>query len=114
MNDQQRDEVARILQTVAADGLLGSRDLDVALDAIEAALMPKITHPAVIVWIDHTLRPKLRDQEWMQQHLHLLKVGHDQGDPIEKIVATVIASAVTVAAGMKIDKSGRDISAEGN
>lgn len=34
----RRDEVARILEMVAADGLPGPRDIDVALDAIEAAL----------------------------------------------------------------------------
>lgn len=34
----RRDEVARILEIVATDGLPGPRDLDVAIDAIEAAL----------------------------------------------------------------------------
>ena len=33
-----RDEVARILGIVAKDGLPGPRDMDVALDAIEAAI----------------------------------------------------------------------------
>lgn len=38
LTGDRRDEVARILRIVAADGLPGPRDLDVALDAIEAAL----------------------------------------------------------------------------
>lgn len=33
-----REEIARILEIVARDGLPGPRDLDVALDAIESAL----------------------------------------------------------------------------
>jgi len=33
-----RDELARILEIVAKDGLEGPRDLDVALDAIEAVI----------------------------------------------------------------------------
>lgn len=33
-----RDEVARILEIVAKDGLPGPRDLDVALDAIGCAI----------------------------------------------------------------------------
>lgn len=36
--EEQREEVARILEMVAKDGLPGPRDLDVALDAIEAGL----------------------------------------------------------------------------
>lgn len=36
--EQEREDVASILETVAADGLPEPRDLDVALDAIEAAL----------------------------------------------------------------------------
>lgn len=36
--EEQRDEIARILETVAKDGLPGPRDLDVALDAIEGTL----------------------------------------------------------------------------
>lgn len=38
MTEAQREEIARILEIVARDGLPGPRDLDVALDAIEAAL----------------------------------------------------------------------------
>lgn len=38
MTDDQRDEIARILETVAADGLPDPRDLDVALDAIGCVL----------------------------------------------------------------------------
>lgn len=34
----RREEIARILEIVAKDGLPGPRDLDVALDAIEAAM----------------------------------------------------------------------------
>ena len=37
-SETERDEVARILEIVARDGLPEPRDLDVALDAIEAAL----------------------------------------------------------------------------
>lgn len=36
--DEQRAEVARVLEIVAKDGLPGPRDLDGALDAIEQAL----------------------------------------------------------------------------
>lgn len=35
----RRDEVARILEIVAKDGLPGPRDLDAALDAIEQAYL---------------------------------------------------------------------------
>lgn len=40
MTEDERDEIARILEIVAKDGLPEPRDLDVALDAIEAALSP--------------------------------------------------------------------------
>lgn len=39
MTEWQRDEVAKILEVVARDGLPGPRDLDVALDAIEFAIV---------------------------------------------------------------------------
>lgn len=39
LTGERRDEIARILETVAKDGLPGPRDLDVALDAIESAYM---------------------------------------------------------------------------
>ena len=35
---KRRDEVARILEMVANDGLSGPRDVDVAIDAIESAM----------------------------------------------------------------------------
>lgn len=35
MTEEQRSEIARILETVAKDGLPSPRDLDAALDAIE-------------------------------------------------------------------------------
>lgn len=38
MTDEQREEIAAILEQIAANGLPGPRDLDVALDAIEATL----------------------------------------------------------------------------
>lgn len=38
MTPSQREEIAKILETIARDGLPGPRDLDVALDAIEAAM----------------------------------------------------------------------------
>jgi len=38
MTTELREELARILEMVAKDGLPGPRDLDVALDAIEAAI----------------------------------------------------------------------------
>lgn len=37
-SETQREEIARILEIIAEDGLPEPRDLDVALDAIEAAL----------------------------------------------------------------------------
>lgn len=40
LTESQREEIARILETVAKDGLPGPRDLDVALDAIGCALRP--------------------------------------------------------------------------
>lgn len=40
-----RDEVARILEIVAKDGLPNPRDLDVALDAIEQAIEPVPEQP---------------------------------------------------------------------
>lgn len=41
--DDEREEVARILEIVAKDGLPHPRDLDVALDAIQATIAPR--HP---------------------------------------------------------------------
>lgn len=38
MNEAQREAIAKVLETVAQDGLPEPRDLDVALDAIEAVL----------------------------------------------------------------------------
>lgn len=38
LTPHEREEIARIVEIVAKDGLPGPRDLDVALDAIEAAL----------------------------------------------------------------------------
>lgn len=38
LTEDQREEIARIVETVAKDGLPGARDLDVALDAIQSAL----------------------------------------------------------------------------
>lgn len=38
MSDNLREEIARILEIVARDGLSNPRDLDVALDAIQAAI----------------------------------------------------------------------------
>ena len=38
LTDEQREEIARILEIVSKDGLPGPRDLDAALDAIQAAL----------------------------------------------------------------------------
>lgn len=35
-----RDEVAKVLERVATEGLPGPRDLDVALDAIQACITP--------------------------------------------------------------------------
>lgn len=35
-NEDQRDAVARVLEDIAANGLPGPRDLDVALDAIQS------------------------------------------------------------------------------
>lgn len=40
-----RDEIARILEIVARDGLPGPRDLDVALDAIGCAIDDNNTEP---------------------------------------------------------------------
>jgi hypothetical protein len=39
LTGERRDEVARILEIVAKDGLPGPRDLDAALDAIEQAFL---------------------------------------------------------------------------
>jgi hypothetical protein len=39
LTGDRRDEVARILEIVAKDGLHHPRDLDVALDAIESAYL---------------------------------------------------------------------------
>lgn len=39
LTGERRDEIAKILETVAKDGLPHPRDLDVALDAIESAYM---------------------------------------------------------------------------
>ena len=36
--EEEREEIARILEIVAKDGLPGPRDLDVAIDAIQSAL----------------------------------------------------------------------------
>ena len=36
--EEEREEIARILEIVARDGLPEPRDLDVALDAIQSAL----------------------------------------------------------------------------
>lgn len=38
MTEDQREEIAKVLEAVARDGLPGPRDLDVALDAIAATL----------------------------------------------------------------------------
>lgn len=38
LTGDRREAVAKILRMVAADGLPGPRDLDVALDAIESAI----------------------------------------------------------------------------
>lgn len=38
LSESEREEIARIVETVGNDGLPGPRDLDVALDAIAAAL----------------------------------------------------------------------------
>lgn len=38
LSELEREEIARILEVVARDGLPGPRDLDVALDAIEGSL----------------------------------------------------------------------------
>jgi hypothetical protein len=37
-SEEQRGEIAVILETVAKDGLPGPRDLDVALDAIQSTV----------------------------------------------------------------------------
>ena len=44
MDDLQREEVARILEQIASEGLPHPRDLDVALDAIDQIVSFK--HPA--------------------------------------------------------------------
>ncbi|AGS80937.1 hypothetical protein [Caulobacter phage Cr30] len=45
LTDEQREEIARILEIIAEEGLPNPRDLDVALDAIECALLhPKFPH----------------------------------------------------------------------
>lgn len=36
--EESRDSIAEILETIAHDGLPGSHDLDVALDAIEGSI----------------------------------------------------------------------------
>ena len=44
--EAQRDAIAKILETVARDGLPGPRDLDVALDAIQSELATEATDDA--------------------------------------------------------------------
>ena len=60
-------------------------------------------NPHVIHWIENELIHKLRDSEFMQHRLAVLKVGFDQGDSPEEVLRRVIADAVTDAAGMKLE-----------
>ena len=53
-SDQIREDIARILETIARDGLEGPRDLDVALDAISESIVgesvQRIDDLGVIYW----------------------------------------------------------------
>ncbi len=62
MNEEQREEVARILELVASDGLPHPRNLDAALDAIaDAMVLPDIIY---IPGHDHSLNvAKLRREK---------------------------------------------------
>jgi hypothetical protein len=50
MDDETREEVARIITEMVKDGLEHPRHLDAGLDAIEAAIQAQIGEPYAYLW----------------------------------------------------------------
>lgn len=87
IDDGTRDELARILEEVAKDGMPHPRNLDAALDAILCTLTPEETDETIIAWCRQTFGPEENDVSVRYARLleEVIELGVALGIPSSRI-----------------------------